>query len=149
MYIQLRLLLVSLFLFALGFHITGKQSRFTEQIQWPRFEMKGTNTEQIEGLLTACGLAPLAATYSDIPTGFTAIQAYAKAHGYALRQRDIRLFRALFVCDCAAKAGVLNAQILSALQEEVSSASISLLSKDISNLVQIDRKRELGGKTPI
>ncbi|CZT05680.1 uncharacterized protein RAG0_11668 [Rhynchosporium agropyri] len=42
MYIQLSLLLVSLFLFALGFHITGKQSRFTEQIQWPRFEMKGT-----------------------------------------------------------------------------------------------------------
>ncbi|CZT48203.1 uncharacterized protein RSE6_08869 [Rhynchosporium secalis] len=141
-----------------------------------------------------CGPAPPIAIYSDIPTGFTAIQAYARAHGYTLRQRDIRLFRALFVCDCAgkydpkgkqldvdtskrrkdtrskkcdcqirvtlmkdraseqyslAKAGISNAQILSALREEALGASILLLSKDISNLVQAERKRELGGKTPI
>ncbi|CZT53318.1 uncharacterized protein RSE6_14806 [Rhynchosporium secalis] len=48
-----------------------------------------------------------------------------------------------------AKAGISNAQILSALREEAPGASISLLSKDISNLVQTERKRELGGKTPI
>ncbi|CZT46704.1 uncharacterized protein RSE6_07178 [Rhynchosporium secalis] len=50
-----------------------------------------------------CGLAPPIVIYSDIPTGFTAIQAHARAHGYALRQRNIRLFRALFVCDRAGK----------------------------------------------
>ncbi|CZS93442.1 uncharacterized protein RCO7_10543 [Rhynchosporium graminicola] len=168
-------------------------------------------------ILTSCGPAPPVAIYSDIQTGFTAIQAHARAYSYTLRQRDIRLFRALFICDRAgkydpkgkqsdvdaskrrkntrskkcdcqmrvtlikdraseqwevkvleathnhaasaditaylayriaslpaetrvtisslAKAGVLNAQILSALREEAPGANISLLSKDISNLV--------------
>ncbi|CZS92385.1 uncharacterized protein RAG0_02809 [Rhynchosporium agropyri] len=48
-----------------------------------------------------------------------------------------------------AKAGILNAQIFSTLREEALGTSVSLLSKDISNLVQTERKRELGGKTPI
>ncbi|CZT02308.1 uncharacterized protein RAG0_09530 [Rhynchosporium agropyri] len=52
----------------------------------------------------ACGPAPPVATYSDMPTDFTTIQAYAKAHGYALRQKDIRLLHALYICDRAGEA---------------------------------------------
>ncbi|CZS93089.1 uncharacterized protein RCO7_11158 [Rhynchosporium graminicola] len=166
----------------------------------------------------ACGPAPPEAIYSDIATGFAALQAHAKAHGYAFAHQDTKPFRALFVCDRAgkynpkgkssdihpskrrkntgskkcgcqmrvcllkdrastevqwklkvleathnhaasadstahpahriasitaetrvaisslAKAGISNAQILSALREETPGASILLLSKDISNL---------------
>ena len=176
-----------------------------------------------------CGPAPPAAVYCDIPTGFTALQAHAKANGYALRQRDVKPFRVLYICDRAgkydsrgkhkdidsskkrpntgskkcgcqmrvtlikdriseqqevkvlegthnhaasadstahpahriasasaeirasidtlAKAGLPNAQILSALREEDS--SFTLVSKDISNLIQKERNKQLGGKTPI
>ena len=41
----------------------------------------------------------LAAIDSDLSTGFTAIQAHAKANGYAFMRRDTRPHRALFVCD--------------------------------------------------
>lgn len=46
-----------------------------------------------------------------------------------------------------AKASLLNAQILLTLREKDS--SISLVSKDISNLMQKEQKKELGRKTPI
>ena len=51
----------------------------------------------------ACGHAPPEVFYSDIPTGFAACQAHAKANGYALKIRDTKEFRALFVCDRAGK----------------------------------------------
>ena len=176
-----------------------------------------------------CGPAPPAAVYSDLSIGFTAIQAHARANGYAFMQRDTRPHRTLFVCDregkyrpkgkqvdahsarkrlntgskkCGcrmrvalprdkssgnweltileaiynharsidssaylahrisatsaetrasintfAKAGLSNAQILLMLREE--NSTITLISKDISNLVQKSRIEQLGGKTPI
>jgi hypothetical protein len=51
----------------------------------------------------ACGPAPAAANYPDLPTTIAALQAHAKANGYALVQRDARPRRALFVCDRAGK----------------------------------------------
>ncbi|CZT53130.1 uncharacterized protein RSE6_14583 [Rhynchosporium secalis] len=63
-------------------------------------------------ILIACGPAPPVATYSDMPTDFTTIQAYAKAHGYALRQKDIRLLRALCICDRAGKYDLKGKQSL-------------------------------------
>ena len=176
-----------------------------------------------------CGPPPPAAIYSDISTCFSAIQAHARANGYAFMQRDTRPNRVVFVCDregkyrpkgkqidthptrkrlntgskkCGcrmravlvqdkvtgkwelvimeathnharsldssahpahrisaisaetrvsidtfAKAGLSNAQILSALREE--DPSVTLTSKDISNLIQKSRIEQLGGKTPI
>jgi hypothetical protein len=51
----------------------------------------------------SCGPAPLKAIYPDVPTAFTAIQAHAKAYGYAISCRDKRPKRVLFVCDRAGK----------------------------------------------
>jgi hypothetical protein len=47
--------------------------------------------------------APPEAVYPDIDTGFAAIQAHAKAHGYALVQRDKKATRVLYTCDRAGK----------------------------------------------
>ena len=58
-------------------------------------------------ILRPCGPAPPAAIYSDVASAFAAFQAHTKANGYALRQRDSRLFRTLFVCD---RAGKYNAR---------------------------------------
>ncbi|CZT52022.1 uncharacterized protein RSE6_13256 [Rhynchosporium secalis] len=69
-------------------------------------------TTTIASILIAYGLAPPVATYSNIPTGFTALQSYTKAYGYTLRQRDIRLFRALFVYDCVGKYDLKGKQLV-------------------------------------
>ena len=64
------------------------------------------------------------------------------AHRIASASAEIRAS-----IDTLAKAGLPNAQILSALREEDS--SFTLDSKDISNLIQKERNKQLGGKTPI
>jgi hypothetical protein len=46
---------------------------------------------------------PPEAVYPDIDTAFTVIQVHAKAHGYALFQRDKKASRVLYACDCAGK----------------------------------------------
>jgi len=47
--------------------------------------------------------APPPAAYPDLATGFTAIQANAKQHGYALFREDAKPNRVVFVCDRAGK----------------------------------------------
>jgi hypothetical protein len=50
-----------------------------------------------------CGPPPPAAVYTDITTGFAALQAYAKVNGYAFFQRDKTSTRVLYLCDRAGK----------------------------------------------
>ena len=50
-----------------------------------------------------CGPAPPAANYPDIITGFAALQAHAKANGYAFFCRSKRPKRVLYDCDRAGK----------------------------------------------
>tara|TARA_R110002060_G_scaffold34270_3_gene45128 strand:- start:418 stop:777 length:360 start_codon:yes stop_codon:yes gene_type:complete len=51
----------------------------------------------------AYGPAPPKVFYNNIPTRFATCQAHAKANGYALKIRDTKEFRALFVCDRVGK----------------------------------------------
>ena len=58
--------------------------------------------------LRAYGPAPPAAVYSSITTGFAAIQAHAKVHGYAFFKRDSQPpgyspTRVIYACDCSRK----------------------------------------------
>jgi hypothetical protein len=43
------------------------------------------------------------AIFPDLATGFEAIQAYAKQHGYALFKRDTRPNKVVYACDRAGK----------------------------------------------
>ena len=52
----------------------------------------------------ACGPPPSAAVYPDIPTAFAAVQAHAKAHGYAFYKRDTRPTKIIYACDKAEQA---------------------------------------------
>ena len=52
----------------------------------------------------ACGPPPSAAVYPDIPTAFAAVQAHAKAHGYAFYKRDTRPTKIIYACDRAGQA---------------------------------------------
>jgi hypothetical protein len=51
----------------------------------------------------SCRPAPSEAIYPDIPTALAAIQAHAKANGYAFFRRDGKPKRVVFVCDRAGK----------------------------------------------
>jgi hypothetical protein len=51
----------------------------------------------------SCGPVPPRAIYPDVLTAFAAIQAHAKAHGYAISCQDKRPKRVLFGCDRAGK----------------------------------------------
>jgi hypothetical protein len=53
--------------------------------------------------LPPCGPAPFAASYKDLSTGFAALQAHAKANGYALFKRDGKRTRVVYACDRAGK----------------------------------------------
>ena len=46
-------------------------------------------------------LPPPEAIYPDSASGFTAIQAYARQHGYAFFQRDKKLTKVVYTCDRA------------------------------------------------
>jgi hypothetical protein len=51
--------------------------------------------------LTMSLAPPPEATYPDIATAFAAIQTHAKAHGYAVFQRDKRANKVVYTCDRA------------------------------------------------
>jgi hypothetical protein len=51
--------------------------------------------------ILACGPAPPAASYTDLTTGVSAIQAHAKANGYAFFRRDKKAKRVVYACDRA------------------------------------------------
>jgi hypothetical protein len=57
--------------------------------------------------------APPPAIFPDLATGFEAIQAYAKQHGYALFKRDAKPNKVVvYACDRAGQCGTENSHYL-------------------------------------